>query len=140
MFIIRTKFLSFLTIDDKAKIPLRIAAATKQAPILMNLEYQVRLPGHTFSVGNKQKLIPSVIGLCTITPHKFREALNYIGKRSMKHDTTNVFTHAKDFHSAIELKCFKDHVLNKDGKVKPILFFATGGGADENLRFPGKVR
>ena len=94
----------------KQRSPLGIAAATKQAPILMHLEYQVKLPDHTFSVGNKHKSIPSVIGLCTITPHKFRQALNYsgptyIGIRSMKHDTSNALTHAKD------------HMLNKDGKV-----------------------
>ena len=107
----------------------------------MHLEYQVRLPDRTFSVGNKHELIPSVIGLCTITPYKLREALDYsgptyIGIRSMEHDTS---THAKDFHSAIELKCFKDHMLNKDGNVNPILLFATDGGADGNPRFPGTL-
>ena len=57
----------------------------------------------------------------------------------MKHDTNNAFPHAKDIHSAIELKCFNDHVLNKDGKAKPILLFATDGGADENPGFPGTL-
>ena len=45
----------------------------------------------------------------------------------MKHDTSNAFTHAKD------------HMLNKDGKVKPILLFAHDGGADVNPRFPGTL-
>ena len=37
---------TFLAVDDIAKVPLGIAAATKQAPILMHLEYEVRLPDH----------------------------------------------------------------------------------------------
>jgi len=37
--------------DDKAKIPLGIAAATRQGPILMKVDYQVRLPDHDWVVG-----------------------------------------------------------------------------------------
>lgn len=40
----------FLSQDDKAKVPLGIAAANKQAPLLMHLEYQVRLADHDFVV------------------------------------------------------------------------------------------
>ena len=132
---------SFLTIDDKANVPLGIAAASKQAPILIHLEYRVSLPDHAFSVGSRHKLIPSVMSLCTIAPYKFSEALSYSGLtyraiRSRKHDTTNPFTHGKDFESALALPEFQEHVLNDSGKVKPILFFATDEGSDENPRFP----
>ena len=50
----------FLSLDDKAKIPLGLATATKQAPKLMHLEYKVRLPDHDFADAPRHKLIPSV--------------------------------------------------------------------------------
>ena len=36
----------FFSNDDKTKVPLDVAAATLQVPILMYLEYKVRLPDH----------------------------------------------------------------------------------------------
>ena len=57
----------FLSNDDKAHVPLGLAAASLQAPILMHLSYKVRLPDHDFVVGAKHKLIPSVYGICEIT-------------------------------------------------------------------------
>ena len=42
----------YLSLGDKAKVPLGLAAATKQSPILMHLDYQVRLPDHDFLVAS----------------------------------------------------------------------------------------
>ena len=60
----------YLSLDDKAKVPLGLAAATKQSPILMHLDYQVRLPDHDFLVASRHKLIPSVYAACIIDPNK----------------------------------------------------------------------
>ena len=46
--------------DDKARIALGIAAASKEQPIVMNTEYRVKLPDHDWVVAEKHKLIPSV--------------------------------------------------------------------------------
>ena len=55
-----------LSNDDKARVPPGLAAASLQAPILMHLEYKVRLPDHTFVVASRHTLIPSVYGLCEV--------------------------------------------------------------------------
>lgn len=59
----------FLSNDDKARVPLGLAAANLQAPILMHMEYKVRLPDHSFVVVPKHQLIPSVYAVCDITEH-----------------------------------------------------------------------
>ncbi|XP_062535085.1 uncharacterized protein LOC134204280 [Armigeres subalbatus] len=46
--------------DDKARVPLAITAASHQSPILMHMEYRVRLPDHDWVIAEKHKLIPSV--------------------------------------------------------------------------------
>lgn len=138
------KLVSFLSVDDKAKVPLGIAAATKQAPILMHLEYEVRLPDHTFAVGERHKLIPSVNALCTISPNKFSGALTYSGPtyiaiRSMKHDTTNAFTHGRDVQKILEMEEFREHMVDDNGDVKPIFIISTDGGTDEAPRYPNTL-
>ena len=39
-----------LSIDDKAKIPIGMGAATKQTPMVMHVTYEIRLPDHDFVV------------------------------------------------------------------------------------------
>ena len=56
----------FLSNDDKAGVLLGLAAASLQAPILMHMEYEVRLPDHNFLVEPRHVLIPSVYGVCEI--------------------------------------------------------------------------
>ena len=55
-----------VSIDDKAKVPLEITAASHQAPLVMHMEYEVRLPDHDFVVASKHKLVPSVYAVCEI--------------------------------------------------------------------------
>lgn len=50
----------FLSQDDKARVPIGLAAANAQAPIIMHVEYRVVLPDHDWVVAPKHKLIPSV--------------------------------------------------------------------------------
>jgi hypothetical protein len=43
-----------LSQDDKARVPLGLAAANKQSPILMNVHYRVSLPDHDWVVASRQ--------------------------------------------------------------------------------------
>jgi hypothetical protein len=56
----------FISQDDKARVPIGLTAIQKQAPLLMHLEYRVRLPDHDWVIASKHKLIPSVYGGCVI--------------------------------------------------------------------------
>ena len=51
----------------KARIALGFAAASLQSPILMHLDYHVRLPDHDFVIGQKHKLISFVYGVCEVS-------------------------------------------------------------------------
>ena len=53
----------FLWNDNKTSVALGLSAASLQAPILMHMEYKVRLPDHNFVVGPRHTLIPSVYGV-----------------------------------------------------------------------------
>ena len=57
----------FMSNDDKARVPLGLTAASLQAPLLMRMEYKVKLMDHDFVVGPQHKLIPLVYGICEVT-------------------------------------------------------------------------
>ncbi|CAG8789540.1 3087_t:CDS:2, partial [Dentiscutata erythropus] len=67
--------------DDKAQIPLGLAAANKQAPILMRLEYRIELLDHDWVVAEKHKLILSVYAILDIQEGKYghTDAVTYSG-------------------------------------------------------------
>ena len=52
--------------DDKARVPIGRAAANLQTPLLMHLDYKVRLNDHDWAVGERHTLIPSVYAVCDI--------------------------------------------------------------------------
>ena len=58
----------YLSNDDKARIGIGVTAANKQASMLMNVEYKVRLLDHDFVIAPRHKLIPSVYSVCDISP------------------------------------------------------------------------
>ena len=47
------KAVTFISNDDKARVALGLAAAKLQAPVLMHLDYRVRLLDHSFVVGER---------------------------------------------------------------------------------------
>ncbi|XP_055590410.1 uncharacterized protein LOC129742528 [Uranotaenia lowii] len=55
--------------DDKARVAIGLTAANKRSPILMHVEYQVKLPDHDWIVANNHKLIPSVYAGFEIKPN-----------------------------------------------------------------------
>ena len=95
----------------------------------MNLDYKVRLPDHSFVVGERHSLIPSVYGVCDINE---KEHLTYSGNTFMhihsgKHDSSTPYTHAYDIR-----ELFKCGLV----EAKPILIFMSDGASDEAPRYP----
>ena len=106
----------YVSIDDKARVALGQPAANLQSPILMHLDYKVRLPDHNFVVGKRHTLIPSVMAECVVNQDG---KVTYSGKtfirvRSGKHDSSTAYTHAYDV---------KNLFLTKSLPTKPIIIF-----------------
>ena len=56
----------FILNNTKVKVPLALAATILPAPILMHLEYKVRLPDLNIAMGTPHNLIPLVYGVRNI--------------------------------------------------------------------------
>ncbi|CAH0560583.1 unnamed protein product [Brassicogethes aeneus] len=89
--------------DDKARVPIGLIAANKQAPLLMHVEYKVSLPDHDFVIASRHKLISSVYALCEVKSNEMGrpEAVSYSGPtyiaiRSGKHSSSTATSHAQD--------------------------------------------
>jgi len=118
-----------------------VSAATKQAPIVMNMEYRIKLPDHDFVVADKHKLIPSVYGAMIIEPQGMGtpEAVThsgptYVAIRSGKHSSSTAGTHAADLKTIFTIEEFRDVCRTKEGSPKPVLLVSVDGGPDENPR------
>jgi hypothetical protein len=127
----------FLSQDDKARVPLGLPAAHKQAPILMHLEYRIQLPDHDWVIAERHKLIPSVYAACVIRA----DYVSYSGPtaifiRSGKHDSSTASTHAADFEALKQRDAFQPVMCTAEGLMKPIVIITADGGPDENTRLP----
>ena len=125
---------TFHSQDGKAKVLIGITAASKQAPLLMHMEYKVILPDHDFGVVSQHKLIPSVIGDMQVREKDFSgDAVTYSGPtycaiRSSKHC---VYHHLQDMRRIRSLDIF-DGSFKKNGEAKPVMIVTVDGGPDEN--------
>ena len=96
------RVVTFHSHDDKVKVPIGITAASKQAPLLMHMEYKVILPDHDYVVASQHKLIPSVIGDMQVRENDFSgDAVTYSGTtycaiRSSKHSGSSAYHHLQD--------------------------------------------
>ena len=120
---------SFMSNDDKASVPLDLTAANLQAPILMHIEYTLKLMGQNVFIGPQYKSIPSVYGICEITNtgKTSYSGDTFIRIRSGKHDTSNAYTQAFDVRNIFESKLIRQ---------KPVLLMETGGAQYKAPRFP----
>lgn len=134
----------FLSIDAKARVPIGITAANKQAPFLMHVEYKVKLPDHDFVKAPQHKLIPDVFAGIKInnTPELFGDSKavsysgpTYIAVRSAKHSISSANHHFNDIHHLLSLPEFSEIMLAMDGSAKPVRFITCDGGPDENPRY-----
>ena len=118
-----------LSNDDKARIPLGLTAANKQAPILMHMSYKVRLADHDFTIAKGHKLIPSVYAECVVLEDGkvSYSGTTHVRIRSGKHDSSTARTHAYDI---------RELFLSGSIKKKPIVIISTDGGPDESPRYP----
>ncbi|CAF5031344.1 unnamed protein product, partial [Rotaria sp. Silwood1] len=128
----------FLSQDDKCKVPIGLPAAKIQAPMLMHLDYRVRLPDHDWTVAPRHQLTPSVYAACMMNENNDvgYSGPTYIAIRSAKHDRSDANSHACDFDRLVGLKEFEKSVRDYTGQVKPIVIITVDGGPDENPRFP----
>lgn len=72
---------AFISQDDKARVPIGVTAANKQSPLLMHVEYRVKLADHDWVKANKHKLIPSVYAGIKITDNMLgdKSSVGYSG-------------------------------------------------------------
>ena len=106
--------------DDKAKVPIGIAAAVKQTPLLIHMEYQVTLPDHDFIVGSRHKLILSVVGDMKVVKSKYLtndgvtySGPTYIAIRSANRSGSSAFHHIQDMNRARSLPEFTESFQNQ---------------------------
>ena len=120
---------TYLSFDDKAKVPIGLTAAKAQAPLLMHVEYKVRLNDHDFVIGGQHKLIPSVYAECEITQEGkvSYSGDTHISIRSGKHDSSTAYTHHHDIMNLFESKAIKR---------KSILVLESDGAQDVTPRYP----
>ncbi|CAB4490217.1 unnamed protein product [Rhizophagus irregularis] len=97
--------------DDKAKVPLGIAAVGKTFKAIQTVNEPVSVPDHDFPKGSKHKLIPSVY--LVINPDNTNDSLR-------SEEPFHEFTH-------------------HEGAIKPIWCLLTDGGPDENPRFLANI-
>ena len=130
---------TFHSQDDKTKVPIGLAPANKQAPMLMHMEYQVTLPDHDFVVAPKHRLIPSVIGDMKLVKSKALtndavtySSATYIGIRSAKHSASSAFAHFQNMMRARSLPEFATSFQTDRHEEKKVIIVTVDGGPDEN--------
>ena len=129
------KCVFFLSQEEKARVPLDLLATNKKAPILMHLEYFVRLPDHDWVVAEWHKLIPSVYAACVIKEF----SVSYSGPtgifiRGKKNKSSIAATHAADFEF---LNAQQSYVMcmTENGVVKSTEIITADGGPNGNWHF-----
>ncbi|CAG8718989.1 4968_t:CDS:2, partial [Dentiscutata erythropus] len=132
--------------DDKAQIPLGLAAANKQAPILIRLKYRVKLPDYNWVVAKRHKLIPSVYAILNVEGGKYgnSKAVTYSGPTfirvySSKHDSSTAYSHDKDFNELMVEEKLHDYT-KMNGQPKPVMVMLSDGGPDENPRYKKTIQ
>ncbi|XP_065639521.1 uncharacterized protein LOC136072280 [Hydra vulgaris] len=135
------KEVTFLSQDDKARVPIGLTAANKQAPITMHMEYKVTLADHDFVIAPQHKLIPSVIAAIEIKKDCMeKQAVTYSGPtyiaiRSAKHDSSTALSHLEDINRINHLLAFESSLFTEDGVSKQAMVITVDGGPDENPRY-----
>lgn len=112
-------------------MPIGITAAHKQSPILMSMEYPVRLPDHDWVVAERHKLVPSVYAGLTIDSRKLDGSTanikysgpTYVAIRSGKHSGSTAATHAFDFNTLLKLEAFDPVMRGKLSKLDKLSKF-----------------
>ncbi|PKB95475.1 hypothetical protein RhiirA5_385935 [Rhizophagus irregularis] len=126
--------------DDKAKVPLGMAAVGRTFKTIQTTNEPVSVPDHDFPKAAKHKLVPSVYLL--INPSDTNDSLRS-GKvrifiRPEYFLSTSCETHMVDLMSITKEENFREFTHNGD-TVKPFWCLLTDGGPDENPRFLANI-
>lgn len=113
------------------RVAIGITAANIQAPMLMHMEYRVKLPDHDWVVASGHKLIPSVyagiaiekngLGVSTAVGYS---GPTYVAIRSGKHCSSTALSHCLDFERLLRLPEFNSITKSTADKVKPVVMFS----------------
>ena len=71
---------------------------------MMHMEYKVRLSDHNFVVGERHKLVPSVYGVCNVTPKGVVSRIR--GKYSFVYEVENMTDQTHIHMHMIYVNCF----------------------------------
>jgi hypothetical protein len=130
-----------LSVDDKCRIPIGVAAVGKQSPLLMSSEYRLEMPDHDFVKAPRHKLIPSVTAAIQIQDGKFGNWQNisysgptYVAVRNGKTDSSTAATHAFDLDYVLTTSEPFAEFARFENRVKPVLMIFTDNGPDEAPR------
>ncbi|GBB94372.1 hypothetical protein RclHR1_23400003 [Rhizophagus clarus] len=126
--------------DDKAKVPLGMAAVGRTFKTIQTTNELVSVPDHDFPKAAKHKLVPSVYLL--INPSDTNDSLRS-GKvrifiRPEYFLSTSCKTHMVDLMSITKEVNFREFTHNEDS-VKPFWCLLTDGEPDENPRFLANI-
>ncbi|KAF2890869.1 hypothetical protein ILUMI_15304, partial [Ignelater luminosus] len=123
-----------LSVDDKARVPLGLPAAQKQAPILMRYERQILVPDHDYPIARGLKLIPSVIGVLCFKDWKVSySGPTCISIRGSAIDSSTAETHRQDLIKYLHHDKMRDYFWSTN-RIKPVLVVFSDGGPDEAPR------
>ncbi|XP_045034353.1 uncharacterized protein LOC123475557 [Daphnia magna] len=132
----------YISQDDKARVAIGITAANVQAPMLMHMQYRVKLPDHDWVVAAGHKLIPSVYAGIAVDRNGLGmpgavgySGPTYVAIRSGKHCSSTALSHCMDYERLLNLPEFNSITKSSDERVKPIVMFSVDGGPDENPRY-----
>ncbi|KAF2890364.1 hypothetical protein ILUMI_15809 [Ignelater luminosus] len=123
-----------LSVDDKARVPLGLPAAQKQAPILMRYERQILTPDHDYPIAKGLKLIPSVIDVLCFKDWKVSySGPTCISIRGGAIDSSTAETHRQDLIKYLHHDKMRDYFWSNN-RIKPVLVVFSDGGPDEAPR------
>ncbi|KAF2905812.1 hypothetical protein ILUMI_00363 [Ignelater luminosus] len=123
-----------LSVDDKARVPLGLPAAQKQAPILMHYERQILMPDYDYPIAKGLKLIPSVIGVLCFKDWKVSySGPTCISIRGGAIDSSTAETHRQDLIKYLHHDKMRDYFWSNN-RIKPVLVVFSDGGPDEAPR------
>ena len=134
----------YMTMDNKAKVPVGVNCATKQTPIMMQMRNEVRLHDHSFVVGPHHKLDPNVYLVSKVERNKIDDASAvkcvgnvYVAVRSVAHNPTTPQSHHYDINCMIKGRTdvaaeMKESFYGDDGKIIPCWIIGNDGGKDLN--------
>ncbi|KAF6207031.1 hypothetical protein GE061_018269 [Apolygus lucorum] len=142
--ILGSKQVAMVSQDSRARVPLAISAAGKQAPILMRMEYH-DAPEQEFVAPSRHKLHLNVFAGITVQDELMgvSEAVGfsgptYISIRPSKNTSSLAASSAMDLERLLWLPAFQD-MMRVDGKLKPVLMLTVYGGPDESPRYPKAI-